>query len=130
MLDKGRGVGGRMATRRIGGSYFDHGAQFFTVRDSRFRDAVERWESDNVVMPWFTEGGHVGYRAVTGMTSLTKHLAKSLDVRIATKVQRVKPVHDGWWAVTEAAERDHSATPLLTAQAPHASAALADCSEQ
>ena len=36
VLDKGRGVGGRMATRRTGGARFDHGAQFFTVRDERF----------------------------------------------------------------------------------------------
>ena len=56
MRDKGRGVGGRMATRKIGGNYFDYGAQFFTVRDSRFREAVARWESDNVVTPWFTDG--------------------------------------------------------------------------
>ena len=28
VLDKGRGFGGRMATRRIGDATFDHGAQF------------------------------------------------------------------------------------------------------
>lgn len=32
VLDKGRGVGGRLATRRIGDAVLDHGAQFFTVR--------------------------------------------------------------------------------------------------
>ncbi|MSO32728.1 MAG: FAD-dependent oxidoreductase, partial [Ilumatobacteraceae bacterium] len=32
VLDKGRSVGGRMATRRIGDATVDHGAQFFTVR--------------------------------------------------------------------------------------------------
>ena len=36
VLDKGRGVGGRMATRRVGDGTFDHGAQFFTVRGERF----------------------------------------------------------------------------------------------
>ncbi|MBN1666669.1 MAG: NAD(P)-binding protein, partial [Anaerolineales bacterium] len=30
LLEKARGVGGRMATRRFGGGVFDHGAQFFT----------------------------------------------------------------------------------------------------
>ena len=130
LLDKGRGVGGRMATRRIGGSYFDHGAQFFTVRDSRFREAVAQWESDNVVIPWFTEGGHVRYRAVTGMTSLTKHLAKSLDVRSETKVQRVKPGDEGWSVFTEAGERFHSDALLLTAPAPQSAALLGACAEQ
>ncbi|MBC7927970.1 MAG: NAD(P)-binding protein, partial [Bryobacteraceae bacterium] len=58
LLDKGRGAGGRMATRRIGESGLDHGAQFFTVLDARFRDAVNRWERANWVAPWFAEGGH------------------------------------------------------------------------
>ena len=38
VLDKSRGVGGRMTTRRVGEGTFDHGAQFFTVRDNRFAD--------------------------------------------------------------------------------------------
>ncbi len=130
LLDKGRGVGGRMATRRIGGSYFDHGAQFFTVRDSRFREAVARWESDHVVLPWFSEGGHVRYRAITGMASLTKHLAKSLDVRCETKVQRVEPGREGWCVFTEAGERFSASALLLTAPAPQSAALLAACAEQ
>jgi renalase len=42
VLDKG-GVGGRMATRRVGEGTFDHGAQFFTVRGERFANLVEGW---------------------------------------------------------------------------------------
>ena len=36
VLDKGRGVGGRLASRRIGEASFDHGAQFITARTPRF----------------------------------------------------------------------------------------------
>ncbi|MEO8129228.1 MAG: FAD-dependent oxidoreductase [Bryobacteraceae bacterium] len=130
LLDKGRGVGGRMTTRRIGGSRFDHGAQFFTVRDDRFREAVARWESDRVVAPWFTESGHVRYRGVDGMNGLAKHLAKSLDVRRETKVQRVEPGHEGWCVFTEAGERFSANALLLTAPAPQSAALLAACAEQ
>lgn len=49
LVDKGRGVGGRMATRRMGGGRLDHGAQFFTVRDARFRAYVEEWLEADVV---------------------------------------------------------------------------------
>ena len=49
VLDKGRGVGGRMATRRIEGGVFDHGAQFVTVRDPRFQQIVEGWQAKGVV---------------------------------------------------------------------------------
>ena len=31
VVDKGRGIGGRMATRRVGDAVFDHGAQFITA---------------------------------------------------------------------------------------------------
>ena len=74
LLDKGRGPGGRMATRRMGESRLDHGAQFFTVRDARFVEAAGRWERAGWVAPWFSDGGHVRYRAAGGMNSLAKHL--------------------------------------------------------
>ena len=32
LLDKGKSVGGRMATRRVGDGKADHGAQFFEIR--------------------------------------------------------------------------------------------------
>mgnify|MGYP001382774367 CR=1 FL=1 len=41
LFEKSRGAGGRMATRRSEFGGFDHGAQFFTVRDERFRQALE-----------------------------------------------------------------------------------------
>ncbi len=42
VFEKSRDVGGRMATRRSEqGAPLDHGAQFFTVRDERFRSDVD-----------------------------------------------------------------------------------------
>jgi renalase len=52
VLDKGRSVGGRLATRRIGGGHADHGAQFFTVRTSAFAAHVQEWVSDGVAYEW------------------------------------------------------------------------------
>ena len=45
VFDKGRSVGGRLATRRIGAARLDHGAQFFTVRGDDFRRQVDDWEA-------------------------------------------------------------------------------------
>jgi predicted NAD/FAD-dependent oxidoreductase len=100
VLDKGRGLGGRMATRRISipdGStaILDHGAQFFTVRDERFQQMVDRWITDGVVREWcrgfVAEDGHPRYVVNNGMTALTKHIAQDLDVRTSTLVFAVKP---------------------------------------
>jgi renalase len=50
LLEKSRGAGGRMATRRSDFGGFDHGAQFFTVRDARFQRALET--TPQAVVPW------------------------------------------------------------------------------
>ena len=49
VLDKGRSPGGRLATRRIDDATLDHGAQFFTVRESSFESHVAEWIASGVV---------------------------------------------------------------------------------
>ena len=41
LFEKSRGLGGRMATRSSPFGTFDHGAQYFTVRDTRFERALQ-----------------------------------------------------------------------------------------
>jgi renalase len=90
VLDKARGVGGRLATRRIGDARFDHGAQFFTVRGDEFRRLVEAAIADGVVEEWcrgFGEpDGYPRYRGSGGMTGFAKWLARGLDVRTGVRV--------------------------------------------
>jgi renalase len=106
VLDKGRGVGGRMATRRVGGGTFDHGAQFFTVRGERFWELVESWLEAGVAAEW-TRGfadaeGHLGedgyprYRGAEGMTSIPKYVSRDLDVRTGERVVKVDSSGAGW----------------------------------
>lgn len=108
VLDKGRGVGGRLATRRIvtpGGdtATFDHGAQFFTARSDEFSRAVDGWMDAGVVRVWCRgfdhEDGHPRYVAAGGMTMLAKHLASSLEVRTSTLVFEVRPGDAREWTV-------------------------------
>ena len=40
VFDKSRGLGGRCATKRWEGHSVDHGAQYFTMRDADFSQAV------------------------------------------------------------------------------------------
>ena len=50
LIEKSRGAGGRMSTRRSEFGGFDHGAQFFTVRDPRFKQALHM--QPDLVVPW------------------------------------------------------------------------------
>lgn len=119
VLDKGRGVGGRLATRRSDGATFDHGAQFFTVRSPLFATHVEDWLAAGVVRQWctgFGEGdGHPRYVGKNGMTSIAKHLALGLDVRTSTLVFSLTPKSDGWDVTSDDGATHHADRVILTA---------------
>ena len=135
VLDKGRGVGGRMATRRFGGASFDHGAQFFTVRGDRFRELVEGWLSAGVAAEWargFADAGgrrdpdgHPRYRGSEGMSSIPKHLARGLDVRSGERAVNVEQMDGGWTVACESGRTVSGSALLLTAPVPQ-SVALAE----
>ena len=123
VLDKGRGVGGRMATRQVGAARVDHGAQFFTVRSEGFAATVDRWIGDGVVREWcrgFRQpgDGHPRYVGVGGMSSVAKDLAEGLDVRVAARVTGVRQAGAGWAVVLEAGDILQSRALLATAPVP------------
>lgn len=89
LLDKGRGAGGRMATRRIttdaGEISFDHGAQYFTVHDPAFQGQVEHWSETGDVARWTAAGGGA-WVGSPAMNAPLKSMAASLDVRWSVRV--------------------------------------------
>ena len=103
LAEKGRGVGGRMATRRMEGARIDHGAQFFTTRDPRMQSLVSLWEQEGMVVPWYDRvpgrddlSGRVRFRGVDGITAPAKYLAKSFDVETEFFVSQIKRNHGVW----------------------------------
>ncbi len=128
VLDKARGVGGRMATRRIGTAIYDHGAQFFTVRDSQFEVLVDIALQNNVVTEWckgfvnsFGEtksDGHSRYRGTNGMTSFPKFLADSIPVHISSQVISIREEIGRWRVATKAGSRYDADALLLTSPVP------------
>jgi predicted NAD/FAD-dependent oxidoreductase len=117
-----------MATRRFKGGVFDHGAQFFTVRDPRFQETVQKFENDGVVKYWAkgfpnADGGqkvdgYMRYRGNPGMTAIPKALAQGLDVRLSNRVEAVG-VQDGrWQAITESGEVYYGAGLIMTPPVP------------
>lgn len=127
VLEKGRVVGGRMATRRIGASLLDSGAQFFTVRDARFKEAARQWEAAGWIAHWFTHEGHVRFLSKGGMTALAEHLAAPLDVKTRANVKNIEPEGGGWRVTTDSGEIFHPDTLLLTPPAPETAELLTSC---
>ena len=119
VLDKSRGIGGRLATRRIEGERFDHGAQFFTAREPKFQNVVDQWVQSGVARPWFGDVGHPRYCGVTDMNSVAKGFADGLEVVREQKVERIERV-EGRWIVSTQTQSFESLSVLLTCPAPQA----------
>lgn len=146
VIDKSRGVGGRMATRRVGGAICDHGAQFFTQRTPGFHGVVEQAIRDEAVVEWcrgFSRDGSIGadgaavgdghprYRGARGMTDLPKWLAARLAgmgdkiavrtgakaTSVAVAADRVQVTIEGQDGVAEVVE---AAACVITAPVPQA----------
>lgn len=131
IVDKGRSVGGRLATRRIGSAVIDHGAQFFTTRSEAFTEAVEEWIDAGVVEEWCRgfdgDGdGYPRYRTAGGMNQLAKHLRsglpQSVEVLTGHRAASIIPLADGLALSYDAGQRppDESASVICTAPVPQA----------
>lgn len=86
LLDKGRGLDGRLASRRIGAATSDHGAQFITARDARFEAILKQGAEVGMMTQWCqgfsaTADGHARWRGKPSMTAFARHLAQGLDTR-------------------------------------------------
>jgi len=106
IVEKGRGVGGRMATRRMDGARIDHGAQFMTVRYPQMQGYLSKWLDDRVACPWYDQvpgredlAVRVRYRGADGMTSPVKSLAQSSRIEKNFFVEKIKRAKK--WTVTE-----------------------------
>lgn len=123
VIDKGRGLGGRLAGRRIGDATFDHGAQFMTAREPRFKAAVADWIAAGVAEQWYSSypgqpNGHPRYRGVPTMTAVAKHLAIGLDIMRATRVVRVSHQQSSWLADLDNGDRVSANSLLITSPVP------------
>jgi renalase len=100
VFEKARGVGGRMSTRRTDWAQYDHGTQYFTVRDPGFRRLIEGMLSNGTVAIWQPTmdkpDPEPWYVATPGMTAIARFLSKGLDVRTSKRVVALTPEGAQW----------------------------------
>lgn len=146
LLEKSRGVGGRLATRRVETPYgtvsVDHGAQYFTCRSDTFRaflapliaqkevavwiESVPTLKADGSLEAASAEHRSPRYVCPAGMSTLAKHLAQDLQVLLEHRVQSIAPTDSGHWQVhTENGACEEARAVLLTAP-PAQSLVIAD----
>lgn len=128
ILEKSKGVGGRMATRRFNGGVFDHGAQFFTARESEFQTWVATWQAFGAAKVWFghrssagparSRESHPRFIGTKGMTSIPKEVAKGLAVHTDTFVNSISREEDLWSAHTKQGDVYSAKRIILSAPIP------------
>lgn len=115
VFEKGRGVGGRMATRYADGFAFDHGAQYFTARDPAFVALLAPMIASGAVAPWsgpianIADDGtmrlaaprDVHYVGARHMNSFAKALAGNVTVRTGVDVAPLPQRHGDGWALSD-----------------------------
>jgi len=102
LFDKGRGPGGRMSTRRMptprGEAVFDHGAQYITARSPAFAAQIVAWAEAGAVAPW-PAAGEACWTGIPSMSAVPRHMARGLDVSLATHVRGMCRDGAGWYLV-------------------------------
>lgn len=113
VFEKSRGLGGRMATRRVDDFHFDHGAQYFVAKSAEFQQflqaplaagAIKQWgatfvefdgENRRQQKTWDDSFPH--YVGTPTMSALARFMSKDITIRGSVQVAEIRSLA----AVTE-----------------------------
>ncbi|MFG1604548.1 NAD(P)/FAD-dependent oxidoreductase [Actinoplanes sp. NPDC049265] len=99
VVERGRVVGGRLASTRFDGRYADIGAAYLTADDPAFQGLLDSWRVAGLAHPWTdtfavsapegddTTTGPMRWSAPGGLRSLAEDLARELDVTLEQEVR-------------------------------------------
>jgi len=129
VLEKSKGIGGRMATRRFAGGVHDTGAQFISARSDGFKKIIDECLSSGSAKIWAkgfpkdnlpAENSHERFCGSEGMTAIAKDLAKDIDIEYETRVKKINPPNgkEVWEVEDEEGNVFKSSSLLMTPPAP------------
>ena len=113
VLEKSRGLGGRLATRRTDDGWrFDHGAQYMTARGHDFRTLMATSAAEGTAHIWNPAAaqdaaiatGEDWFVGAPSMNAFLKSHAGALDLRVNTRVTDIRRDAGAWVLMTEPAQ--------------------------
>jgi renalase len=109
VVDKSRGLGGRMATRRRGTTIIDHGCRYLEPEKISAWEPLTALLEAGTIRPWQPEGFTLGadgslsatgvktlYGARQGMSAIAKALAPGLPIHRSWRATALTPIDQGW----------------------------------
>lgn len=125
VVEKSRGFGGRVATRRLHDTCADHGASYLKPKGKLMTQFVELLVQRNVLQVWngnfmektqnIVSSMQPRYVSPTGMSSIAKFLANGLNVILEQRVTEVNLDVSNQWRLTLESHQSISAEALVTA---------------
>jgi predicted NAD/FAD-dependent oxidoreductase len=116
IVEKSAGVGGRMATRRLQGTWVDHGAQLLSVKSDNFGRFVRRLQDKGIVQEWTrdvyqlstsgllppdVDARHPRYCCPMGMTAIAKYLVSEIPIITNTRIMGASHSESKWQLVSD-----------------------------
>lgn len=117
LFDKGRAAGGRVATRRVDGLQFDHGAQYVTAQGPGFAVVLQALEAAGDAAEWSDASGRERVVGTPDMASLGRAMTQGLDVRQGVRISAIRQT-DGGWQVLAGDAHHCAAHVVITVPAP------------
>ncbi|MBE9030932.1 FAD-dependent oxidoreductase [filamentous cyanobacterium LEGE 11480] len=129
IVDKSRGLGGRLATRRLAGTHADHGVCYIKPKGDAFIQLIKELQAHQIIHPW-TDGihrcnqaGHLHppaqrstyYVAAQGATTIAKYLAQDIEVIHDQRVTSLTPIENAWQLQSKDATLELTASNVIIA---------------
>ncbi len=112
ILDKSRGVGGRVATRRIDNIPIDHGLPYLEIQGSNTKNLIQQLQKSNILQLWqsniyqFDVNQNLQespslkcYVSTSGINAIAKYLATDLDIHKQCRVTKIKITKNRSWEI-------------------------------
>jgi renalase len=122
VVEKSRGAGGRVATRRVQGTRADHGARYLEPQGEVVQGLIEVLVDRDILKLWtdtvweFRQGELVAspnscYVAPAGMNAVGKYFAQDLDIWFGRRVQAISITDNQMWHLSLEVTDDSLDTP-------------------
>ena len=111
-FEKSRGVGGRLATRRLAsGGWVDHGVRYWADQGGGLQTLTQELLTQGILHEWpakgfFWAGGlqpkpGMVYCGDRGVNAIAKHLAHGCDIRRQHRVNALAKTASGWQLIAD-----------------------------
>jgi renalase len=132
LIDKSRGLGGRLATRRLAGTHADHGVCYLQAKSDRFQQWIDELVSVGILRVWTTEIHRLAadgslqsstksanyYAAPLGATSIAKYLGRDLEIIGDKLITAIESIDNGWRLSSKDPEFSLTAAQVVIATPP------------